>query len=46
MFYVGLGLLIADMALTGRWGWVWYSVFVLALCIAVAVVRHYHNPDN
>lgn len=46
LFYIGLGLLIAEMALTGSWGWVWYSAFVLALCIAVAVAGHYYGPGD
>ncbi len=46
LFYVGLGLLIAHMALTGEWGWVWWSAFVLTLCIVVAVAGHYYGPED
>jgi hypothetical protein len=46
LFYVGLGLLVAEMALSGSWGWVWYSVFVLTLCIAVGVAGHYYGPED
>ena len=46
LFYVGVGLLIAEMVLTGSWGWVWYLAFVLALGIAVAVARHYYGPSD
>jgi hypothetical protein len=45
LFFVGLGLLVAEMALTGAWGWVWYSVFALALCVVVAVAGHYYGPE-
>jgi hypothetical protein len=45
LFYVGLSLLIAEMALTGHWGWVWYSAIVLALCVVVAVAGHYYGPE-
>lgn len=45
-FLVGLGLLVAEMALTGQWGWVWYSAIVLALCIVVAVAGHYYGPED
>ena len=44
LFFVGLGLLAAQMALTGAWGWVWWSVFVLALSIVVAV--NYYGPED
>jgi hypothetical protein len=46
LFYVGLGLLVAEMALSGSWGWVWYSVFVLALGVVVAVAGHYYGPKD
>jgi hypothetical protein len=46
LFFVGLGLLGAEMALSGAWGWVWYSVFALALCIVVAVAGHYYGPED
>ncbi len=46
VFFVGLGLLIAEMALTGQWGWVWYSVLALALCVVVAVAGHYYGQDD
>jgi len=46
LFYVGLGLLVAEMALSGSWGWVWYSVFALALCIVVTVAGHYYGPED
>ena len=48
LFYVGVGLLVAHMALSGIWGWVWYSVFVLTLCVAVAVAvaGHYYGPED
>ncbi len=46
LFYVGLGLLIAEMALTGHWGWVWYSAIVLALCVVVAVAGHFYGPED
>lgn len=45
-FLVGLGLLIAEMALTGSWGWVWWSAFVLSLCIVVAVAGHFYGLDD
>jgi hypothetical protein len=45
LFVVGLGLLIAEMALSGSWGWVWWSVFGLALSIVVAVAGHYYGPE-
>ena len=41
-FLVGLGLLVAEMALTGSWGWVWWSAFVLSLSIVVGVDGHYY----
>ncbi|HEV2742062.1 MAG TPA: hypothetical protein VGV91_02795, partial [Rubrobacter sp.] len=46
LFYVGLGLLIAEMALGGSWGWVWWSVIALALCVVVAVAGHYYGPED
>ena len=46
LFLVGLGLLIAEMALTGQWGWVWYSAIALALCVVVAVAGHYYGPQD
>ena len=46
LFLVGLGLLVAQMALTGSWGWVWWSAFVLAVCIVVAVAGHYYGPED
>ena len=46
LFYVGLGLLIAEMTLGGSWGWVWWSAFVLALCVVVAVAGHYYGPED
>lgn len=46
LFFVGLGLLIAHMALTGHWGWVWYSAIILALCVVVAVAGHYYGPED
>jgi hypothetical protein len=45
LFLVGWGLLVAQMALSRSWGWVWYSVFGLALCIVVAVAGHYYGPE-
>jgi hypothetical protein len=45
-FLVGLGLLVAEMALTGSWGWVWWSAFVLSLSIVVGVDGHYYGPDD
>ena len=46
LFFVGLGLLVAEMALTGSWGWVWWSAFVLALCIVVAVAGYFYGPED
>ena len=46
LFFVGLGLLIADMALSGSWGWVWYSAFALALCVVVAAAGHFYGPED
>jgi hypothetical protein len=46
LFLVGLGLLIAQMALTGQWGWVWYSAIALALCVVVAVAGHFYGPED
>jgi hypothetical protein len=46
LFVVGLGLLIAEMALSESWGWVWWSAFVLTLCIVVGVAGHFYGPDD
>jgi hypothetical protein len=46
LFYVGLGLLVAEMALSGSWGWVLWSAFGLALSIAVGVAGHYYGPED
>ena len=46
LFLVGWGLLVAEMALTGQWGWVWYSVFGLALCVVAAVAGHFYGPEH
>jgi len=35
------------MALTGQWGWVWWSAFVLGLgIIVVSVATHYYGPND
>ena len=46
LVFVGLGLFIAEMALTGAWGWVWWSVFVLALTAVVGVAGYFYGPDD
>jgi hypothetical protein len=43
--FVGLGLFIAEMALTEAWGWVWWSAFVLGLTSVVLVAGHYYGPE-
>ncbi len=44
VFFVGLGLLIAEMALPGSW--VWWSAFVLGLTTVVAVAGHFYGPQD
>lgn len=46
MFFVGFGLLVAEMALTGRWGWIWWSAFALGLSTVVVVAGHYYGPND
>lgn len=46
MFFVGFGLLMLEMALTGRWGWIWWSAFALGLLTVVVVVGHYYGPND
>lgn len=39
-----VALLVAHFALTGQWGWLWWTAFVLA--IAGAVAGWSHGPDD
>ena len=43
---VGLALLLGHIVLSGMWGWLCWTAFVLGLTVVVGVAGYYYGPDE